>query len=394
MRIDITTKAARTLLPERQEPYWHPLRKGAALGYRAKATGTWIVRYTDKLGKIKYHAIGSQSDFSTAKSEAERFLAQLAASAHRAPARGTVRDALAAYLKHKRSIGRSASAWEAGKRFRLTVGRKSVFGQMKLADVCRDDLTDWRKTLRKGRSPRSINRQVRAVTAALNWATTEGGFSGNRDAWRLAALNDDSEHASPIFLTAEQRARLIAAAAPHVASFLEGLSHLGARPSELARATVADFDARGSSVTLWSRKGRNAKKRTRATVLSSKGLEFFRAQARGKLPKAPLIANASGEHFIDQQWCAGIERAIIAVNNAADIEKNPAHRIPKGASAYSFRHSRISELLQLYAIDPLTVAQQTGTSVQMLQLHYFRFIESNMRERLNRLEQANAVSSA
>jgi integrase len=265
---------------------------------------------------------------------------------------------------------------------------------MKLEDVRREDLIDWRNGLRKGRAPRSVNRQVRAVTAALNWAVTEGGFSGNRDAWRLGALSDESEHASPVFLTPDQRERLIAAAVPHVAAFLEGLSHLGARPSELARTTVADFDPRGASVTLWSRKGRNAKKRTRATVLSSKGLEFFRAQARGKLPRAPLIANEKGEHFTDQQWCAGIERAITAVNDAADKKKTPALRIPKGVSAYSFRHSRISELLQLYAVDPLTVCQQVGTSVQMLQLHYFKFIESNMRERLDKLSQPDAAVPA
>jgi hypothetical protein len=30
----------------------------------------------------------------------------------------------------------------------------------------------------------------------------------------------------------------------------------------------------------------------------------------------------------------------------------------------------------------------------MLQLHYFRFIESNMRERLSKLDQADAVTPA
>jgi integrase len=261
---------------------------------------------------------------------------------------------------------------------------------MKLSDVRREDVIAWRNGLRKGRQPRSTNRQVRAVTAALNWAVGDGGFSGNREAWRLTSLTDDNEHASPLFLTAEQRARLIAAAAPHVAAFLEGLGHLGARPSELARATVADLDLKGATVTLWSRKGRNAKKRTRATILSPKGLEFFRAQACDKLRKAPLIANAAAGHFTDQEWCAGIELAIEAVNDAAVKANNPAHRIPKGASAYSFRHSRISELLQLHHIDPLTVCQQLGTSVQMLQKYYFKFIESNMRERLRMLDEADA----
>jgi hypothetical protein len=44
-------------------------------------------------------------------------------------------------------------------------------------------------------------------------------------------------------------------------------------------------------------------------------------------------------------------------------------RFPAGrrGSADSFRHARISELLQLYGIDPLTVAGQSGTSLAMIE---------------------------
>ena len=60
-----------------------------------------------------------------------------------------------------------------------------------------------------------------------------------------------------------------------------------------------------------------------------------------------------------------------------------SQRIPLHTTAYSFRHSRISELLQLYGIDPLTVAQQCGTSMLMIEKYYFKFISSAMREKLN-----------
>jgi integrase len=388
--LDITTKAARSKLPERMEPYWYPLTKGAAVGYRAKATGSWIARHRDSAGKQHYQALGAFPDFSAAKRAAEAWITSRTSAVHRNPSRGTVRDALAAYIRNKRSTGRRASAWDAGKRFRLVVGRDNSFGKLKLEAVRREDVIDWRNRLRKkGRAPRSINRQVRAVTAALNWAVSEGGFSGNREAWRLRALEDESEHASPIFLSADERARLIGAAPQALAAFLEGLSHLGARPSELARATVADFDARGATVTLWSRKGRNAKKRTRATELSTAGLEFFRVQVRGKTPKAPLIANDEGGHWTDQQWCAGIERTIAAINTAADKTKTPELRVRKGVSAYSFRHSRISELLQIYQVDPLTVCKNVGTSIQMLELHYFKFIKGSMRAKLDAVVKAS-----
>jgi hypothetical protein len=46
------------------------------------------------------------------------------------------------------------------------------------------------------------------------------------------------------------------------------------------------------------------------------------------------------------------------------------------------RHARISELLQLHGIDPLTVAAQTGTSLAMIERAYLRFIPAALREKL------------
>jgi integrase len=377
---DITTKAGRNKLVERQEPYWILLRRGASLGYRAKASGTWILRYLDRATSgHKYVALGSHADFSAAKSAAEAALKQRTESIHRRPSRGSVRDALSAYIRHKRSIGRRASAWDAGQRFRLTVGRKTAFGQMKLADVMRDDVEAWRNGLRKGRQPRSVNRQVRAVVAALNYAVSHG-HDGRREAWKLDHLVDDADTNTAVFLTADQRSRLVAASPKSLGALLTGFTHTGARPSELAKATVADFDQKSATVTLRHNKGRGGKLRTRAVALSDAGAAFFRTQSRGKLPGAPLISNDVGAHWTDQQWCAGIEKAIASVNESA---KKPGQRIPSGASAYSFRHTRISELLQDYGVDPLTTAQQCGTSVAMIEKHYFKFISGSMRDKLN-----------
>jgi hypothetical protein len=58
-------------------------------------------------------------------------------------------------------------------------------------------------------------------------------------------------------------------------------------------------------------------------------------------------------------------------------------------SAYSFRHSRISELLQIYQVDPLTVCKNVGTSIQMLELHYFKFIKGSMRAKLDAVVKAS-----
>jgi integrase len=385
---DIVTKVGRSKLDERQEPYWHPLGEGSAVGYRQKAGGSWVARWRDRSGKRHYSALGSHPDFNAARDAAMEWVRQMSSGSRRAPtARGTVRDALAAYLRHLRSIGRSATALEAGRRFRLTVPRGSEFGSMLLKDVTREDADRWRDGLKKGRANRSIQRQFRALRAALNYAVEHAGHIGNPKAWKLQQLLDDEEADTPVFLTEEQRELLIAAAPPALAALLTGFTHTGARPSELARATVADFDPIGGTVALSHHKGRGGKVRSRAAQLDDDGIKFFKEQTRGKLPKAPLISNAAGAHWTKARWCRGIADAITTANKAA---KKPAQRIPAGASAYSFRHTRISELLQLYGIDPLTTAQQTGTSIAMIEKFYYKFIASSMREKLNAVKQAGS----
>jgi len=115
-------------------------------------------------------------------------------------------------------------------------------------------------------------------------------------------------------------------------------------------------------------------------MLRDEGTIFFQAQARGKLPKTPLISGADGGHWRAGDWSVAIRAAANAANASS---RKAAQRIPAHASAYSFRHSRISELLQLYGIDPLTVAQQCGTSILMIEKYYFKFISNAMREKLN-----------
>ena len=76
----------------------------------------------------------------------------------------------------------------------------------------------------------------------------------------------------------------------------------------------------------------------------------------------------------------------ILPNGARGDPKAQLQRISTDASAYSFRHARISELLQIYGVDPLTVAAQTGTSIAMIEKAYLRFIPSAMQEKLAALK--------
>jgi integrase len=187
-------------------------------------------------------------------------------------------------------------------------------------------------------------------------------------------VEDDGETA--VFLTMEHRKALIDAAQPPCAAFLRGLEVTGARPKEIAAANASDFD--GNTLRLAHRKGRPPRLRVRHVVLSTDGIEFFKEHTAGKLPEAPIFTEDGERAWRRHIWAREIRVAIAKVNERARGKA----RIPAGASAYSFRHARISELLQMHGVDPLTVAHQTGTSLAMIEKAYLRFIPEALREKL------------
>src|SRR5258708_15353185 len=286
---NITTRAGRGKLEDRKEPHWMKLRAGCFLGF---ATGpqSWHARYRDRTGKQNWKPLGDGMDYNEAKAEAERWFDLATSGNRKAPSRGTVRSALASYVLNLRSNGRRPTAVEVAGRFHITVPRDKEFGHMKLEDVGRDDVETWRNGLRKGRQPRSVNRQVRAVIAALNFAVSERGFVGKREAWELKHFQDDGEQPTPLFLTPAHRDPLAAAPPPALAALLTGYTHTGCRPSELEKAVVADFDEAGCTLLLRHRKGKGSKLKARAVELDDDGVKFFAEQVRGKVPKAPLAS--------------------------------------------------------------------------------------------------------
>jgi integrase len=169
--------------------------------------------------------------------------------------------------------------------------------------------------------------------------------------------------------------------------FFRALAFTGARPSELAAATTRDFDPTEGTVRFASRKGKSSKLRTRYTVLDQVGLAFFTAQAKGKLPGASLFTCDGSQTWRRDLWAEEIRIAVVK-HNEGDGKKKGAPRLPVGLGAYAFRHSRISELLQVHGIDPLTVASQTGTGLAMIEKNYLKFIPSAYKDKLAKLKAA------
>lgn len=289
--VNLSRKGSRASLPVRREPHWHKLGSGAYLGFR-RGPDTWIARFRERSGKQNYKALDVPNDckdqFVAAKKLAEVWFAQMGSALVGNAKRGTVRDALQAYTDNLRRLGRAEAAAIAAKRFTVIVPDGDPLAGVKLESVTREDFEAWRARLMSGRKIQSVNRYTGALAAALN-AALEFGHVGDARAWNLRTLTDDSEHdeQTAVFLSPAQRKALLANAGASAADFFHGLELTGARPGELARARVSDFD--GEQIRFTHRKGRPPKLRVRYTVLSTEGAEFFKRMAKDKGADAPLI---------------------------------------------------------------------------------------------------------
>jgi hypothetical protein len=170
---------------------------------------------------------------------------------------------------------------------------------VQLEAATEDDFLDWRDRLVPGRLPRTVNRLVRAVVAGLNKAHTLG-HTGKPTAWQIGALSDDSEDETAVFLSSDQRKYLIRAASPEAADFLRALGLSGARPHEIAQATVAAFD--GANLKLSHRKGRPPKLRTRHVVPDQDGVEFFTHRTHGRAPDDLIFTATDARPWRRDLW--------------------------------------------------------------------------------------------
>lgn len=376
---DLSRKRTRSRLAERPEPYWHKLGKGAHLGFRA-GSNTWIARFRDRAKKRHYRALQvsphSEDEFIEAKRLAEDWFKQMGAASGGSAARGTVRQALEAYLEALRDEKRDGAAKLALSKFQTTVWNDRIAG-VKLEDVSRTDFVEWRRRISKGKAPRTVNRYVRAVKAGLNRAHKHLQCVGNPDAWNLPMLSDDREDAATaILLSPAQRKAIIENANPQAAEFFRGLQFTGARPGELAEALVEDFN--GKTLQLAHRKGKWAKRRNRDAAITPDGIPFFANIAKGKLPKALLFTVDGVNPWKRHLWSRAFRAAVDAHHDKCD----PDDRIPVGASAYAFRHAFITEMLQTPGVHLLEVANSTGTSVLMIEKNYYRYQVNVLQEKL------------
>ena len=395
MGVKLDVVKAREALKPRRDPYWHKLAKGRFLGFRKMtrdSKGAWLARFRlEDTGKQAHRPLGDFStlppgeQFDQAKAVADAWFRHLAKGGSTDVT--TVRQACEVYVERLREGGRPDAADDAEARFRRHVYSKDVFADRDLAKLKRSAVEDWRRALKKtpvtvgrskdatkkpetrARSDSALNRDMAALRAALNLALEDGRVTSSF-AWdkplKPVRGADKRRNAS---LTKAQRAALVANASGAFANFLRAMCALPIRPGALAALRVRDYDARGKALVI----GKDKAGADRRVPLPAAIATFFQAMTKGKLPNAPLIANDTGGSWTRYQWRAPIKQVAAAAG------------LPEETIMYAVRHGAITDLVH-DGLDSMTVAALAGTSVEMIERHYFHLSADRSRRALAKLE--------
>lgn len=395
----IDSKTARDGLTARHQPYWHRLEAGAHVGYRAvrQGEGTWCAKWRDpETGKRHQKSLGTiverdggKKAFTIARKQAQDWFAEIERGV--VPHALTVREVCARYVEAIRCNDRRVTrrplpdtepkAKRTETDFRRLIDNK--LGRIELGKLKESDLQAWRNRMSKmpprlgrgervketPRSPATVNRDLVALRAALNFAVKDNLISSGRE-WRDAlAPNADADRRRDLYLDRAERKRLIDVAAADIKPFLRGLSLLPLRPGALAALTVADFNPKLKTLRIGTDKAGGE----RWITVPPATADFLAGQAKGKLPTAPLIGTATGGHWTKDAWKKPIKAAVEAA------------RSPKAATAYTLRHGVITDLVTA-GVPILTIAQISGTSVAMVERHYGHLLQEQAAAALARLD--------
>ncbi|MFN2099434.1 tyrosine-type recombinase/integrase [Altererythrobacter sp. MF3-039] len=367
--VDLSKVKDREDLKKQREPHWQRLRNGCFLGFRPSkrgGPGTWIARaYDEDKGRYQvkslgdYGALAGNARFAAAKKDAEA-LAELVEAGGTIRAKvETVGDACRAYSEDKP---------EAQSRFKRHV-HGDPLAKVKLDKLRRRHLLDWRarleekpalvsrnkegeKTVRK-RAPSSVNRDMAVLRAALAKVLAMGA-PNSEAAWQEALRSiPNANGRRTLYLDKGQRRALLKAISDEARPFVSALCLLPLRPGAMAALTAGDFDKRTNELSI----GKDKNGKPRRIQIPAEAAQLLIEQGKDKLPTAPLFMRGNGKVWDKNTWKVPIAAAVRAAG------------MPAGATAYTLRHSTITDLVRA-GLPLLTIAQISGTSAEMIERHY------------------------
>jgi site-specific recombinase XerD len=348
------------------------MAKGCYLGFRKmndSGHGNWVARaMQDGSEKEIYRSLGDLSGvpdhlrFDAAQKSAQAWFKHLG----RGGASGITRveETCERYVRHLRTTKGERAARDAEARFKNYVLNDPRLGATDLTKLTPARLDAWRTALHemptrsgpqrgKRRTNSTLNRDMSCFRAALNLAYDEGLVTSDF-AWRskLRPIKN-ADRRRETYLDRAQRRNFIEKACPDTAEFLHGLALLPLRPGALAGLKVGDYDRRLQVLKI----GKDKSGIDRKIKLPAVTAQFLNEASKNKMPAAPLLSRSDGKAWNKDAWKWPVKAAAAAAE------------LPPGTTAYTMRHSVISDLVH-DGLDLLTVAQLSGTSVAMIERHY------------------------
>lgn len=410
------------------DPYWLTLSRGRALGYRKMPSGhaSWIARWTEPEitngSRKKYimktlapsEGTRAAAEFDEASTLAGLFFAECAKNWDRRSDKSewveieTVADAVRQlYISYLRSTKGNEQADRANRMF-ATVLYGTPYGNRKLRDLREHHTQQWVLDLvTPTRKAQTANRIYRQFRAAMKFAKVD------RAAWIDVAQFPATDGRRNAFLKPEQLEAILAACervkgaeeraadeelrhcTPDLANFIRAVNITGARPGEVAKAKVKDFDPLTGTLVLTSSKNKRGVAKPRDFYVTAEAdLAFFKRMAKDKLPAASLMTRADGSSWLYSggrmdgkprtiQWCTGLRAAIRDANKHLPRE----YRIPVPTeqngrtTMYTNRHTAITNMLDA-GIEMFAVTDVVGTSEAMLRKHYDQNRKNRVREQM------------
>jgi integrase len=390
--IRLDSKAARSKLKPRQEPYWIRIgAKGHHLGYRRLpgGFGTWLAKWRDpEAGKRLQEPLGTADDVLAADgvnvlewTQADTKAREFFARASKAPTQGarvTVETAIREYFEARELNGKAKSFYGDWQYAQAHIIPK--FGSVEVRKLTKANLQQWRDDLaRTGarvrtsrgapqqyrvrdadtedakRARRATTNRVWAIfRAALNHAADTHGLS--REEWSSVKTFRGASKARVRFFSADESLRLVNASDPGFRDMIRAGLLTGARYGELTRLRRDDFSV--TSRTLFVRESKSG--RPRYIALTGEGVSFFLDHCQGLASNDLIFKNPNG-----QQWGVGQQKFYFdSAAEAANV------KLDRGDGFHCLRHTYASVLV-MGGVPLKAVAEQLGhATTMMVEKHY------------------------
>lgn len=362
----------RKVLQPRPRPYKHKIKPRHYIGYRrnqALDNGRWLA-ILDK----KQHALGAEGDmtYDDALDAALLWFASCEGESGEIVVNARVRTAVDDYVQHLRIERSEQASRETGNRLRNHVPASMM--KTKLQALTTRQIKQFRDGMVKvsddtdviRRSKDSANRVLGMLKASLNLAYKSGMVSTDV-AWRRVDKFKNVAKARTLFLTDDQVGDLLRITNGGFHDLLEVAVGTGGRYGELCSARVGAFDAGDGTLRLDGKTG------ARTVYLSDASVMVLKRISRDRLPGAYLLVQDGGNEWIKGSARVGLRKAMQAA------------KLPSETVFYSLRHYHISKAL-LAGVNAQVVAENTGTSVAMIEKHYGKFMKADRRAMFNAVE--------